>query len=61
MDSDRAAEARKRREKILARQKDRLSAITGVYSKQEGEWLRTQSKRQQFWVHLGHGEVALPV
>jgi hypothetical protein len=52
MNSDRAAEARKRREKILARQKDRLSTITGVYSKQEGEWLPTLFTRQQFWVHL---------
>lgn len=41
MDSDQAATARARaearRQKILARQKDRLSSITGTHSKPEGE------------------------
>lgn len=31
------ARAEARRQKILARQKDRLTSITGTYSKQEGE------------------------
>jgi hypothetical protein len=40
MDADQAtarARAEARRAKILARQKDRITSITGVYSKQEGE------------------------
>lgn len=34
--TDARARAEARRAKILARQKDRLSSITGVYGKQEG-------------------------